>query len=98
MTVKKRKRVRTPGGRNVFRTVKKKTRKPRCALCKSFLHGIPRKKTTAKTKKRPERKFAGVLCSKCIRQVIKYKARLKSKAITEKDVDLRYLKYVKMLK
>lgn len=59
------------------RVYKRKTPKiAHCAECKTKLKGIPRLKANkaknlAKTKKRPERPFGGVLCSKCMRIKIK---------------------------
>jgi len=56
---------------------KRKTPKiAHCAECKKKLKGIPRltankAKNLAKTKKRPQRPFGGVLCSKCMRIKIK---------------------------
>ena len=49
--------------------------------CKAILKGVPRERpykmrTMAKTKKRPERPYGGVLCSKCMREIFKEKARI----------------------
>ncbi|HLD11085.1 MAG TPA: 50S ribosomal protein L34e [Candidatus Nanoarchaeia archaeon] len=57
-------------------------RKPklaRCGGCGTALKGVPRLKKSeisniAKTKKRPERPFGGVLCSRCMRE--KMRARI----------------------
>jgi large subunit ribosomal protein L34e len=101
---KKKKAVRVPGGRSEVHMRKKKTSKKVCGICGKQLHGVPHGKTTqqvkqmAKTKKRPERVFGGVLCSKCVREVIKLKARLGSGLIKEKELDLRFKHYIDMLK
>ena len=55
---------------------KRKPQKARCAECKAILKGIPRERpykmrTLPKTKKRPSRPYAGVLCSKCLTKKIK---------------------------
>jgi large subunit ribosomal protein L34e len=72
---KKLKRVRTPGGRIVYHRVKKKTNYPKCGLCGNILSGVPRVrpyelKRMAKTKKRPERMYAGILCPRCLKRKI----------------------------
>ncbi|MBS3170693.1 50S ribosomal protein L34e, partial [Candidatus Woesearchaeota archaeon] len=43
--------------------------------CRKELHGVPRafpveRRNMPKTKKRPERPYGGVLCSKCMRETI----------------------------
>ena len=70
----------TPGGRVVLHHVLRKPKAAHCAKCKDALKGVPRERPIkmqkmAKTTKRPERPFGGVLCSKCLRQQIKDKAR-----------------------
>ncbi len=71
---------RTPGGRIVVHLKKKKPKVAKCAICKKPLHGIPRLtpkelKKLPKTKKRPERPYGGYLCSKCLKEILKEKAR-----------------------
>jgi large subunit ribosomal protein L34e len=100
---RKKKAVRVPGGKSEVHMREKKTSKRVCGICRKQLHGVPHGKTTqvkqmAKMKKRPERVFGGVLCSKCAREVIKLKARLDSGLITEKEVDLRFKPYINMLR
>ena len=72
--------VKTPGGRTVTHYKKRKPGKAHCAKCGSELKGVPRErpykmKNMPRTKKRPERPYGGVLCSKCMREVMKEKAR-----------------------
>ncbi len=47
----------------------------RCARCGAILNGVPIKegerRKLPKTKKRPERMFGGVLCAKCLREILK---------------------------
>ncbi len=69
------KRVRTPGGRLVIRRVERKVNFVRCGLCGTILSGVPRERThtfkgLAKTKKRPERMYGGVLCPSCLKKKI----------------------------
>lgn len=60
-----------------------KERKPKvahCASCRTALKGIPRlemkkARKLGKTKKRPERAYGGMLCSKCSRRKLVEKAR-----------------------
>lgn len=71
---------RTPGGKTVTHYERRKPSKAVCANCGKALSGVPRelpKKMTnmAKTTKRPERPFGGVLCSKCMREEFKAKAK-----------------------
>jgi large subunit ribosomal protein L34e len=66
----------TPGGRLITHYSLRKPKKAHCANCGKPLAGVLRARpvklrTTAKTKKRPERPFGGVLCSRCMRQRIK---------------------------
>ena len=68
--------VRTPGGVNKVHYKKKKPSIAKCIICGAPLKGVPRERpykmmNVAKTKKRPERPYGGVLCSKCAREKIK---------------------------
>ena len=73
-------KVKTPGGRNVVHFERRKSGKPQCAMCGDNLKGVARGivasvKKLAKTQRRPERPYGGVLCCKCSRKTIKDKAR-----------------------
>jgi len=62
-----------PGGRTSLHHKRKKPKAPRCGNCGAVLKGIPREfpfraRKMAKTMKRPERPYGGVLCSRCMRQ------------------------------
>ena len=77
----RRKFVRTPGGNSTLHFKKKKHSKRRCAECGAELHGVPRGspkeiKNLSKSKKIPTRPYAGYLCSKCMRKLIKEKVRV----------------------
>ncbi len=70
----------TPGGKVVLHHVLRKPKIAHCANCGDALKGVPRERPIKmqkmpKTAKRPERPFGGVLCSKCLKQQIKNKAR-----------------------
>ncbi len=60
---------------------KRKPSKAKCGKCRVILKGVPnvramKLKRIPKTKKRPERPYGGVLCSKCMRLEIKRLARI----------------------
>jgi large subunit ribosomal protein L34e len=66
----------TKGSKLVY--AKRKPKKAHCAVCKQVLHGVasarPYKMSKmSKTEKRPDRPYAGQLCSKCMRLKIKSK-------------------------
>ena len=68
------------GGRTVVHYKKRKPKAARCGSCGTLLKGIPREfpfrmRKMATTKKRPERPYGGVLCSKCMRMEIINKIR-----------------------
>lgn len=63
-----------------------------CAICKCTLRAVKRK--GAKSSKRPERIFGGMLCPKCQSVVVVEAARVRDKAKTLEDVDIIYRSYV----
>ncbi|MBI2148086.1 50S ribosomal protein L34e [Candidatus Woesearchaeota archaeon] len=72
--------VRTPGGNTVIHYKFRKPGKPQCSNCGEYLKGVARGRVSsisklAKTQKRPERPFGGVLCSRCMRKTMVEKAR-----------------------
>lgn len=71
-----------PGGKTKLFYLKRKPSKHKCGNCGILLKGVLRERpykmqNIAKSKKIPSRAFAGNLCSKCARLVIKNKARSK---------------------
>jgi len=73
-------RKRVPSGRVVFKSRRKRPKKAKCARCGKPLHGIPRLKPSkfkklTKSKKKTERPYGGNLCSNCMRELFKEKAR-----------------------
>lgn len=100
---KKHKMTTTPGGKKSRVVVKKKTSKHKCAVCKATLHGMPHGKRPLevkrlrKTERRPENLLSSILCPKCRKVAYLDAVMLKQNLKTEKDVDLRYLKYIKMI-
>lgn len=66
---------RTPQGNVKLTYKKKKPSMAKCACCGGVLKGTLRERPykmmkTAKSKKRPQRPYGGVLCSKCTRRKI----------------------------
>ena len=95
--------VKTPGGRISDIYKPKKTGKAICAICKTKLHGVPNlsrsgMRKLAKTEKRPERMFGGVLCGNCIRDLVKEKIRMESGDLLREEVDITHLKFLDMMK
>lgn len=73
--------VKTPGGRVVVHYRKRKPKIAHCS-CGAPLKGVVRERpykmrNMPKTKKRPERPYGGILCSKCMRKLMVEKARKK---------------------
>ena len=72
--------VKVPGGTTKLVYKKRKPGKPVCSACGDVLKGtlreVPsRMRHIAKTKKRPQRPYGGLLCSRCMRKLIVSKAR-----------------------
>jgi len=95
----KKARVRTPGGRIVVRYNYKKHSKHLCAICKNELHGKPTGRPVeigrlAKSERRPERPFGGMLCSTDSRMILSYRAKLKHGTIKSEDVPISLRNFV----
>jgi large subunit ribosomal protein L34e len=74
-------KTRLPSGTTVLHYKKRNIGKTICGKCGIELSGVARARVAelqkiAKTKKRPQRPFGGVLCTKCTRETIKAKARV----------------------
>ena len=72
--------TKVPGGRTKLHYKKRKPEGAKCGSCGDLLKGVPREfpfriSKMAKTKKRPERPYGGVLCSRCMRLAILDKTR-----------------------
>jgi large subunit ribosomal protein L34e len=92
---KKRRQVRTPGGKTVTHYKRKKPKENHCGRCGKPLQGVPNyipseMKELGKSEKVPERPYAGVLCTGCVEKLIRYKTRfeVKSKYPEFKDLDV----------
>lgn len=66
---------RTPSNRIAIHYVRRRNTPMKCARCGDILNGVPLKdadrRKLPKVMKRPERMFGGVLCSRCLREVLK---------------------------
>lgn len=72
--------VKTPGGKTIVHYKRRKPKVAHCGKCGAVLKGIPherpyRMENMPKTKKRPERPYGGVLCSRCMRELFVEKGR-----------------------
>lgn len=85
-------KVKTPGGETKVHFRRRKPAKAVCGACGINLQGVPREipskmANMPKTHKRPERPFGGVLCGKCMKQLMKEEARFEEtvKTATKRD-------------
>ncbi len=91
---------RTPGGRVVIHFRRKKTGKHVCALCGRPLHGVPhgrrpsQVRKLAKTERRPERVFGGVLCADCARKIIDLAFYVKAGVKRMEEIGIRERQFV----
>jgi len=72
--------VRTPS-KTKLTYRRRKPSKAKCGKCGAILKGVPRDvpskfKKIPKTKKRPERPYGGNLCSRCMREKMRLKAKI----------------------
>ncbi|MCI4461499.1 MAG: 50S ribosomal protein L34e [Thermogladius sp.] len=72
--------VRTPGGELKIHYEKRKPSVAHCAICGRPLNGVPRLRPSqlrklAKTEKRPERIYGGVICPRCLARLLRQSAR-----------------------
>ena len=89
---------RIPSGKAVMHYGRKKGARHICGVCSTLLQAVAvrskRLHRLTKTQRRPERKFAGVLCAHCVESIVKEKTRLETGAISREDVPLSHLKYI----
>ncbi len=71
---------RTPSGETKLAFERRKKIKHKCARCGKELAGTPRshleQRKLSKTEKRPERPFGGMLCHRCLEELIKSAVRI----------------------
>ena len=68
----KQRTLKTPGGKLIFQTLKKKAKGPKCGDCGKTLIGIPRLRPVEyrrlkKREKRVNRAYGGSRCASCVR-------------------------------
>ncbi len=73
--------VRTPGGESRLHYRKKKPAKARCGSCGAVLKGVASERpykmqNMPRSRKKPQRPYGGMLCSRCMRTVIIEKERV----------------------
>ncbi|MEM4417149.1 MAG: 50S ribosomal protein L34e [Nitrososphaerota archaeon] len=68
---RKRVKSRTPGGRSVLHFRSEVPGKPTCQRCGGQLHGIPRRLDGGHTVRTVSRPGGGLLCSRCVRILIR---------------------------
>jgi ribosomal protein L34E len=101
---KKHKTVKTPSGKSSRHILKKKPGKHVCAISKKPLQGMPHGKRPfevarlTKTQRRPENLLASMISPDVRKDIYLQAVMLKYNVITLDDVDLRYLKYIEMIK
>jgi len=76
------KKVRVPSGVSRLHIKRKKVNAAHCKECGKELGGVPNLRSyqmrkLAKTEKRPERMYGGVLCGNCVKEKIKNAVRAK---------------------
>jgi large subunit ribosomal protein L34e len=91
---------RTPGGRTVTHYKKPKPNIAKCAICKMPLHGLPRLiPAKAKKAKRTvltiQRPFGANLCSSCMRDILRWRVRLKYKLCNIDEIPISIKEFVK---
>ncbi len=69
-------RVRLPGGETTVHYEKRNPGPARCARCGRPLNAVPRLRPNrlgklSKTSKRPERPYGGVLCARCLAELLR---------------------------
>jgi large subunit ribosomal protein L34e len=92
---RKRRQVKTPGGETVTHYKKKKPGKHHCGRCGKTLQGVLNKtpaemKKLSKSKKIPERPYAGILCDKCMEKLFRYKTRFEVKHKYPEFTDMEF--------
>ena len=97
---KKVKYRRACGGKVSVLKGRKKTSKQTCALCDGILHGVPHGKNKtgvrklAKSERRPDVVFGGVLCTRCRKSIIVEAVKVNTGIKTIEDVGLKQKPYV----
>ncbi|MBS3065384.1 MAG: 50S ribosomal protein L34e [DPANN group archaeon] len=96
---KKKIRRRTPGGASIVAYKYKRHSAHKCGICKKELHGKPSGRNAyvsnlSKSQRTVERPFGGMLCSKCSRNIISLKAKLKHGIIAKAETPISLKRYL----
>ncbi|MEM2874022.1 MAG: hypothetical protein QW063_01000 [Candidatus Nanoarchaeia archaeon] len=89
----------TPGNRTVVHYKKKAPGKALCAICKNYLHGLPRGlpvkiRRLSKTDRTVQRPFGANLCSPCTREILIWRARVKHKLARPDEVPISLREFI----
>ncbi|MBI2041384.1 MAG: 50S ribosomal protein L34e [DPANN group archaeon] len=92
-------RVRVPGSSTVTHYKYAKHAKPACGICGAELHGVAAGRPSeirklARSERRPERPFGGVLCSDCMRKILILRAQVKFKEVRPEEIPISLRSYV----
>ena len=95
----KKRAIHTPGGKTIIHLKPKMHSKHECGICHNQLHGKPTGRPVIiqklnKNKRTIDRPFGGNLCSKCSRQIIGLRTKLKYGKLSETDIPISLVKYV----
>lgn len=74
-----------------------------CADCGNYMNAVPNRSVVgmrklAKTEKRPERVFGGVLCHNCVERILKQKIRMQAGVLKREEIPPKDLKFLDVLK
>jgi len=97
---KKKKFVRTPGGKSKKVYFKRKDSEKKCAVCKNTVAGTlkaSKEAKASKSKKTPSALFGGELCNTCRARVIDEAIKVREGIKKEEKVELRIRNYVKQV-
>ena len=64
-------RIKTPSGRRAIHYKPRRKVSSSCSSCPGKSHGVTHARNIAASRRTPSRPYAGVLCSKCMRNTIK---------------------------
>ncbi len=85
--------VKTPGGKTTVHFRERKPKAARCAIFGTKLAGVPRERPAklgkvAKSARRPDRPYGGVLGSRAMRVIIKEQARMEAEDSVESSSEI----------
>ncbi len=94
---KKIKRVTRVRGNVVHYQRVKSSKPPHCAICRAELNGISLNLKGGKTRRSNSRQFGGVLCGRCVAEVVKLRSRIEQGEIKLNEIGMKQRAYVLQL-